>query len=210
MKMHLLLAILLTLASPALAQRTAINNHNYYDYYVGPTSMKGGLVGPVDKLKNRNLGTNWLRWNEITPILVDEMQKAGYDNVYTNKLFRIDSAQYVMLAALSMRAPNVGFLYAEGHAAFPSATDRQPGHQLMGEGKYDYVQFVSTQGNKSELIKIRKLPVNLLLLAENWYWYQYTENPSDNKYLLTREDILRVLREDIQERLATAPKPVKQ
>ena len=209
MKKKVLLAILLPLVFPALAQRAAINNHNYYDYYVGPTSMKGDVIGPVDKLKNRNLGTSWLLWNEITPILVEEMKKAGYDNVYTNKLFRIDSAQYVVLAAYAMSPPNVGFLYAQGHAAFPNATDRQPGHQLMGEGKYDYVQFVSTQGNKSEFIKVRKLPVNMLLLAENWYWYQYTENSSDNKYLVTKEDIIRILREDIQERLATAPKPVK-
>lgn len=210
MKKFLPLVFLLAFAFPGLAQRAEINNHNYYSYYVGPTSMKGGVVGPVNKLKSRKLGTGWLRWNDITPILVEEMTKAGHDQVYTNKLFRIDSAQYVLLAALAMRAPVVGFLYAEGHAAFPTASDRQPGHQLMGDGKYDYVQLVSTSANKTEFIKIRHLPANLLALEENWYWYQYTDNPSDNKYLLTKEDIIRVLREDIQEKLATAPKPVKQ
>jgi hypothetical protein len=210
MKKPLLLAFLLAFTFPALAQRTEINNHNYYNYYVGPTSMKGDMVGPINKLKSRKLGTGWLRWNDITPILVEEMTKAGYDQVYTNKLFRIDSAQYVLLAALSMRMPMVGILYSEGHAAFPGASDRQPGHQLMGDGKYDYVQMVSTSANRTELIRIRKLPANLVALQENWYWYQYTDNPSDNKYLLTREDIIRVLREDIQEKLATAPKPSKQ
>ena len=48
------------------------------------------------------------------------------------------------------------------------------------------------------------------MLGEDWYWYQYTENPSDSKYLLIKEDIIRVLRQDIQERLATAPKPKRQ
>jgi prepilin-type processing-associated H-X9-DG protein len=210
MKKPLLLAFLLAFTLPALAQRTEIDNHNYYNYYVGPTSMKGDMVGAMGKLKSRRLNTNWLRWDDITPILVEEMTKAGYDQVYTNKLFHIDSAQYVLLAALSMRGPNVGFLYADGHAAFPTASDRQPGHQLMGDGKYDYVQMVSTPANRAELIKIRKLPANLVALQENWYWYQYTDNPSDNKYLLTKEDIIRVLREDIQEKLATAPKPSKQ
>lgn len=205
----LLLALLLALAFPTLAQRTEINNHNYYDYYVGPTSMKGDLVGPVNKLKSRKIGTNWLRWNDITPILVEEMTKAGYDQVYTDKLFHLDSARYVLLAALSMNATSVGFLYAEGHSAFPAASDRQPGHQLMGDGKYDYVQLVSAPANKTELIKIKRLPANLLAVEENWYWYQYTDNPSDNKYLLTKEDIIRVLRADIQEKLATAPKPEK-
>jgi hypothetical protein len=205
----LLLAWLLALAFPSLAQRPAITNHNYYDFYVGPTSMKGDLVGPIDKLKSRKLGTGWLRWEEITPILVDEMMKAGYDQVYSNKLFHIDSTHYVLLAALSMRGPMVGFVYAEGHAMFPKASDRQPGHQLMGEGKAEYVQLVSTPANKAEFITIRKLPANLLALQENWYWYQYTDNLSDNKYLLTKEDIIRVLRADIQEKLGTAPKPVK-
>ena len=209
MKKHLLLAFILVSAFPGLAQRAEINNHNYYDYYVGPTSMKGDIVGPITKLKSRKLGTNWLRWSDITPILVEEMTKAGYDQVYTNKLFRVDSAQYVVMAALSMTAPMVGFLYAEGHAAFAGASNRQPGHQLLGDGKYDYVQMVSTPANKAEFIRIRKLPANLVALAENWYWYQYTDNPSDNKYLLTKEDIIRVLREDIREKLATAPKPTK-
>ena len=77
----------------------------------------------------------------------------------------------------------------------------------MSDGKYDFVQFVGSVSGGTEYIKIRKLPGNIFVLAEDWYWYQYTDNSSDNKYLLTREDIIRVLRQDIQDKLATAPKP---
>lgn len=208
MQKLLFLVCLLAGALPSLAQRKEITNRNYYDYYVGPTSMRGDVVGPIAKLKSRKLGTSWLQREEITPILVEEMTKAGYNQVYPNKLFRLDSAHYVLLGALAMNATQLGFLYAQGHAAFPVASDRLPGHQLMGDGQYEYVQLVSAPGNQTELIKIRKLPANLFALQENWYWYQYTDNASDNNYLLTKEDILRVLRADIQEKLATAPQPV--
>jgi len=33
------------------------------------------------------------------------MTRASYDQVYTNKLFHLDSAWYVLLAALAMRMP---------------------------------------------------------------------------------------------------------
>ena len=196
------------MVAPAFAQNGAINNHNYYDYYVGPTSMKGDIMGPIDKLKSKRLGYNWLRGEEVAPIIAEEMKKAGYDEVYANRLYRLDSAQYVVLAACSYNS-NVGFLYSEGHSMIPSKETRQPRRLLMSNGMYDYVQFAGTVSGGNEYIKIRKLPSNIIVLAEDWYWYQYTENTSDNKYLLTKQDIIRVLRQDIQEKLAMAPKPKK-
>lgn len=206
MKFILLSLLTFVAAVPVSAQNRDINNHNYYDYYVGPTSMKGGMVGPIDKLKSRRLGTNWLRQEDITPILVEEMKKAGYDEVYANRLYRLDSAQYVVLAASSYNS-NVGFLYSEGHSAFPSKETRQPRALLLTNGKFEYVQAAGTVTGDNEFIKIRKVPSNIFILAEDWYWYQYTDNSSDNKYLLTKEDIIRVLRQDIQEKLVAAPKP---
>ncbi|HEX8330370.1 MAG TPA: hypothetical protein VF629_22760 [Hymenobacter sp.] len=202
----LLLSLLTLIVEPVMAQNTAINNHNYYDYYVGPTSMKGDVVGPINKLKSKHLGYNWLRKDEVAPIVIEEMKKAGYNEVFANRLYRLDSAQYVVLAACSYNS-NVGFLYAEGHSAIPSRETRQPRKLLMSNGKYDYVQFAGTVTGGNEDIKIRKLPSNVLILAEDSYWYQYTDNSSDNKYLVTKEDIIRVLRQDIQEKIATAPKP---
>ncbi len=168
--------------------------------------MKGDVVGPIQKLKSKRLGYNWLRRDEITPIVVEEMKKAGYDEVFANRLYRLDSAQYVVLAACSYNS-NVGFLYSEGHSAIPSKETRQPRKLIMSNGKYDFVQFAGTVTGGNEVIKISKLPSNIIVLAEDWYWYQYTDNSSDNKYLVTKEDIIRVLRQDIQEKLAIAAKP---
>ena len=205
---HLLLFFLAFITVPASAQNAAINNHNYYDFYVGPTSMKGDVMGPINKLKSKRLGYNWLRSEEIAPIIVEEMKKAGYDDVYAHQLYRLDSAQYVVLAAYSSSS-NVGFLYAEGHSMIPSKATRQPRGFLLTNGKYEYVQSAGTVTGDNEFVKIRKVPSNIIMLSEDWYCYQYTENPSDSKYLLIKEDIIRVLRQDIQERLATAPKPKK-
>lgn len=160
------LSVLLLLAFLAKAQRNEINSHNYYSYYAGPTSMKGGLVGPVAQLKSRQLGTNWLRWDEVTPLLVDEMKKAGYQDVYANQLYRLDSAQYVVLAAYSFTS-DVGFLYVEGHNAFPAAGDRQPGKLLAGDGHEAYVQVAHKRAGNIEVIRVRQLPANLTVLAEN-------------------------------------------
>ena len=91
----------------------------------------------------------------------------------------------------------------------PSKATRQPRGFLLTNGKYEYVQSAGTVTGDNEFVKIRKVPSNIIMLGEDWYWYQYTENPSDSKYLLIKEDIIRVLRQDIQERLATAPKPKK-
>lgn len=204
----LLLLLLAFVAMPAVAQNTAINNHNYYDFYVGPTSMKGDVMGPINKLKSKRLGYNWLRSEEVAPIIVEEMKKAGYDEVYANRLYRLDSAQYVVLTACSYNS-NVGFLYSEGHSMIPSKETRQPRKLLVSNGIYDYVQFAGAVSGGSEDIRIRKLPSNIVVLAEDWYWYQYTDNSSDSKYLVTKEDIIRVLRQDIQEKLAAAPKPKK-
>ena len=209
MKFILLSFLTLVAVLPVLGQNTAINNHNYYNYYVGPTSMKGDVVGPINKLKSRRLGTNWLRREEIVPILIEEMKKAGYDEVFANRLYRLDSAQYVVLLACSYNS-NVGFVYSEGHSAIPTKESRQPRNLLMSDSKFDFVQFVGNVSGGNEYVQIRKLPGNIFVLAEDWYWYQYTENSSDNRYLLTKEDIIRVLRQDIQEKLAAAPKPKKQ
>lgn len=201
-----LLAFFSLITSSAFAQNAAINNHTYYSYYVGPTSMKGDVVGPIDKLKSKRLNSNWLRSEEITPIVVEEMKKAGYGKVSATCLYRLDSAKYVVLTAHSYTS-NVGFLYSAGHSALPSKEARQPQKLTRAGSQFDYVQNVRTIAGSNEWIRVKKLPTNIIVLAEDWYWYQYTDDTSDNNYLVTKEDIIRVLRQDIQEKLEALPKP---
>ena len=37
-------------------------------------------------------------------------------------------------------------------------------------------------------------------------WYQHPEDPGDDRLLVTKADIFRVLRQDIAEKVAAAPK----
>lgn len=198
---HFLLPALLMLAAPAAfgqRQNPDINNRNYYDYYRKPT-----LDGP---LKGRRLSTGWLGEDEVNLVLQEELKKAGHEWVVGNQLYRLDSVQYVVLNAYSQKS-GVGILYTPGHTAFPQPAHRQErGRDMAGVGHVDYVQSVAGPGAQRDVMRIRRLPDNVLMLAENWYWYQYTENPGDAKHLLTKDDALRILRQDVQEALAALPK----
>lgn len=91
----------------------------------GPGSWPPGPPGRGGHLKGQQLTTEWLGKAEATVVLVEELKKAGHEYVVTNWLYRPDSAQYVVLAVAASEA-NLGFLYAEGHNAFPSAASRRP------------------------------------------------------------------------------------
>ena len=184
----------------ARGQQPTVDNHNYYARFYQP--------GASVKLKGKVLTTYWLREHEVVPILLEELQRAGFEWVASSRLYRLDSARYVVLTAYSQKA-NLGFLYVGGHDAFPSPAHRQQRGIDLTFGHFDYQQVVTNTVGENGWMRIKKLPDNILLLAENWYWYQATDNPADNQALLTREDILRVLRQDIREKLKAAPKAGK-
>ena len=62
----------------------------------------------------------------------------------------------------------------------------------------DYSSCEETPSGKPNFVKIKKLPKNVFVLNENCYWYQYSNNPEDNKSLLTKETAFRILRIDIK------------
>lgn len=126
----------------------------------------------------------------------------------SSRLYRLDTTRYVVLTAYSQKA-NLGFLYVEGHAMFPLPAHRQKRGIDLTLGHFDYQQVVTNTAGENGWMRIKKLPDNILVLAEEWYWYQTTDNPADNQVLLTREDIVRVLRQDIREKLSAAPKSGK-
>ena len=200
-----LLFFLALLSSGAFGQNPAITNRTYYEYLDGRRALASGAAGLGGHLKGQQLTTEWLGKAEATAVLVEELKKAGHEYVVTNWLYRLDSAQYVVLAVAASEA-NLGFLYAEGHNAFPSAASRRPRQAFYPPGRYDYVQTAGTAAGPREHIRIRQLPAQVQVLAEDWYWYQHTEDPGDDRLLVTKADILRVLRQDIAEKVAAAPK----
>lgn len=200
MKIKMLLCFL-CLASLSYAQDKAnINASNYYDYYVHFPQLKAKGV------EGKSITTNWLRREEVIPVIVEEFKKAGYEYVMDNVLFKIENDKYIILSAYSSTS-NFGFLYIGNHS-LPSKEHRKEFIEKKKTG-FNYSSYVETASNKPYRVEIAKLPENVFALIENCYWYQYTENPVDQKVLLSKEDTFKILREDIKTYLLKAPKPTK-
>jgi hypothetical protein len=95
-------ALVVGVAFHAPGQQPTVDNHNYYARFYQP--------GTGAKLKGKVLTTYWLREYEVVPILLEELQRAGFEWVVSSRLYRLDTARYVVLAAYSQKA-NLGFLY---------------------------------------------------------------------------------------------------
>ncbi len=165
-----------------------IDTSNYYNYYSNGGTLKG--QGPT---------TSWLTLNEVVPVIMDELEKAGHHWLYDYSLFKVAPGQYVILAAYS-RKSNFGFLYIQGHEVFPIKAHRK--HLTQNDLlTADYSSCEETPSGNPNFVKIKKLPKNVFVLNENCYWYQYTNNIDDNKSLVTKQTALKILREDIKKYL---------
>jgi hypothetical protein len=186
-----LLALIIFVGQISFGQtdiNTIIDTSNYYNYFSNGKNLKG--QGPT---------TSWLTLNEVVPVIMDELEKAGHDWLYDYSLFKVATGQDIVLAAYS-RKSNFGFLYIQGHEIFPSKDHRKhlTQNDLLGA---DYSSCEETPSGEPNFIKIKKLPKNVFVLNENCYWYQYTDNIEDNKSLVTRETAFKILRQDVKKYL---------
>ena len=113
---YILLLPIIFLSQIAIGQtdiNTKIDTSNYYNYYSDGRN-----------LKDQGVTTAWLTLNEVVPIIMDELEKAGHDWLYDYSLFKVAPGQYIVLAAYS-RKSNFGFLYIQGHEMFPSKQHRK-------------------------------------------------------------------------------------
>jgi hypothetical protein len=156
-KTRLLFVLLLT-GQIAIGQGSVqkADSSNYYDYFCCSLHYKD--------FKGRSVATNWLRLNEVAPVIMDELEKKGYAWLYERTLFKVDSGQYIVLAAYS-RKSNFGFLYIEGHEALPSKRHRKELSEQSRIG-VDYVSCEETPTGEANFVKIKKLPKNVFILNE--------------------------------------------
>lgn len=195
MKITLLLFLLVT-AHLAYGQNdinTSIDTSNYYQFF------KTGYTG----LLGQRLTTDWLRLDDIVPVVMDELKEGGYDWLYDRVLFKVDTDEYIVLAGYT-RKSNFGFLYIEGHDMFPSISHRKNMTQL-NQSDAEYVSCEETPTGEPNFVRIKKLPSVVLPLNENNYWFQYTDNVNDGKRLVTKESAIKILRQDIKKYLSTRP-----
>jgi hypothetical protein len=172
-----------------------IDTSNYYKY-----------ISPKN-LKSQRLTTNWLRLDDVVPIMKEEFKEAGYEWIYDRTIYKLKDSQYINLSAYC-RKNNIGFLYIEGHEMFPTKDHRKTLFQ-KDNSKINYVECVETYNGQAEFVKIKEIPKNIFLLREDCYFFQYTDNIEDNNSLVTKEIAIEILRQDLRKYLSTAEKPKK-
>lgn len=145
-----------------------INSENYYEYY-----QSGGTVSTK---------TNWLRRHEAVPILIDELEKLGFETKQY-VLFELEDGEQIILDIYN-RENNLGIVFNTGHFAFPNKTQRNT--RIFNQDKF------KISGSLGKRKVYENLPKNIIIVQETWYWYQIQSSPNDKLVnIKTAESILR-------------------
>jgi hypothetical protein len=170
------------------------NSNNYYDYYNNKENLKG-----------KRLYTAWLSKLEASTILKEEMKNAGFDWLSDFRIVKINEEEIVVSICYSEKS-KFGFVYEEAHFADPKKENRDLKSLYKQDTGNDYSEKIVSINSDSKFIKIKELPSNLQLIKQDIYWHQYTDYPQDNKYLVTKEDMLDIFRNDIRKILNNVKK----
>lgn len=204
--------LLLALAFNANAQNieSKIDTSNYYDFYIryaGSGCFYAGNPTSSLQLTGKQITTAWLSTLEVTPIIIEELELAGYQYPAYNAILKLDSNQVLLLNTYCDRE-KFGILYLQGHDAEVSPKHRQIKTPLHLRPGIAYVEKVFNTSGNAEFLQLKSLPSNVLRLSENCYWYQFTDSDKDQKKMINKDLAIKLLRSDIRALLATAPKPV--
>lgn len=153
-----------------------INHDNYYSYYLG--SYEG-----------KSFTTNWLRKNEVIPIILEELKKFGFGHSYENRMYEISDGNKIVLAVYNPKY-RIGFLYHEIHHASPDKSHREITID-------NWVEYSYTQNGELNSNKITSIPDNIHILQETHYWYQYNQDKFEKHDYVDREFIIEILKKDI-------------
>lgn len=162
---------------------------NYYSYYSNGDNLKGTIE------------TAWLKDYEINPILLQEMEKAGFGKNQKNVLYQISPSQTILLTAYSVE-PEFGFIYIEDHDAFPLKSHRD---RISTFQEYDscvYEQGIRVPGAILKRIQFKKMPSNIYLLQSDCYWYQSSDSIAENQHLLSKDNAIEIFEQDVRKILS--------
>lgn len=186
-----LLLLTITININCFAQPLDINKidtSNYYDYNALHS-------GNQKYLKGKKLFENFLRQLEVTNIIYEELSKSQ-NTIQTNVLYKLDSNQYVNLDVYDLEK-NIGFIYL-GIVKGGGKEMRSIKSPYIESNNVEYMQIVrDTNGKMAEVNLIKKLPNNIKIIWADLYRYQYTEDKKDDKYLITKEIIAKILKQDV-------------
>lgn len=183
--MKLLFSIFL-LCFTSLLFSQKFNSENYYENY-----------GKKENLQGKRLGTSWLNETDAAQILLEEMKNAGFEWVTDYTIVKISDSEYILAICYSEKS-KVGFVYEPTHGAFPKKQNRELKSLYKRMTGNDYAEKIVDLNGNSQFVKIKELPENFFIIKEDIYWYQFTDNKEDEKYLVTKNDMLEIFRSDIK------------
>lgn len=174
------LFVLLSLSNLSFAQseKDKINRDNYYEYRVTQVSGQG------------NISTGWIRRNEAVPIIIEELEKLGL-KTSSYVLYELEDGNKILLEAYN-RENDIGVVFNKGHLAIPKKEQRET--RTFNQDGFKY------GGSLSRRSAYKELPINIIVLQETWYWYQYTNDKSIEIHV-DKATAIRILREDVRESL---------
>lgn len=190
--MKFILSVIFLISATCYSQK--ITADNYFDYFASPKTVSG-----------KKLTTAWLNELEVAKILKEEMEASGFEWLSNYRIIQIDAQTYINSICYSEKS-NFGFVYEESHRLFPEKENRNLKSLYKSATGNDYSEKITTINGESTFLKIKELPANLVLVMENNYWYQFTDNPNDNNKLVTKEIIIDILRTDIRKILSSVKK----
>ncbi|HLO72662.1 MAG TPA: hypothetical protein VK164_01885 [Flavobacterium sp.] len=189
-----ILTILFVISSTLCLSQNDINSGNYYNYYSNGENLKG-----------TKLTTFWLNKLEVSQILKEEMKNNGFEWLSDFRILKLDSINHVVSVCYSEKS-KFGFLYESTHGMIPNVNNRKIKSMYKSMTGNDYSEKIVNINGQSDYIKIKEIPNNLIIIKEDCYWYQETDNNKDNKKLVTKEIIIEILREDIRQILSEVKK----
>ena len=172
------------------------DSSNYYNHY---------FMFNNPNIKGTNLTGEWVQIEDALPIIIEEIKNLGCDSLIKDILIQIDTSKYISLSVYCKQL-NFGVLYTQDHDAIPKIQHRknrlkdeyfQVFSKINGEAPIGKDKLLPLIG-KDKLLLLTKLPENVILLTQNCYWFQSTGNKKDDKYLVTKDVALRILRQDIK------------
>jgi hypothetical protein len=183
--MKLICILIICLLTFSGFSQTNIDTGNYYNYASKLTSM------------------NWLKDYEAIPIILDEVEKAGFGYAASNVLMQVDSAEYLILIVYDYHL-KFGFLYKDGHQIPMSKSHRDFLSEKDNSTKR-YSQSVVNENISNSFQKKQRIPENVFVLDENVYWYAYQANDPGQNYV-PKSKIIEILRQDIRNYLKSLKK----
>lgn len=167
-----------------------VDTSNYYDY--------NAFNGRQKYLKGKKISETFLKKHEVLLIIKEELEKQKINDIQTHVIYELDSKESIVLDAYTPKQ-NIGFIYIEIFNGVSKANRqlRSP-YRRFFDIDYQETHYTKTGENR---VEIKNMQNNIYILQADNYWYQFTEVAEDNKYLITKDIAIKILRQDVQNKI---------